>query len=75
VVLEAQKMAGKHEVEVLISEDGDLKVTVKGMKGQGCLKVAEGLIDGMGAVKSKTLTTEYYEKPQTTNLPTTKVVK
>lgn len=58
-------MANKHEIELFISEDGQLKVHIKGIKGPGCLKVLDSLSKDIGILKNKELTGEYYEKPET----------
>jgi len=60
-------MPNSHEIELFISEDGEIKVHIKGMKGPGCLKVLDSLAKDVGEVKNKELTGEYYEKPLTQN--------
>ncbi len=64
-------MPNSHEIELFISEDGELKVHIKGMKGPGCLKVLDSLAKEVGYLKGKELTGEYYEKPQTQENNTT----
>ncbi len=64
-------MPNSHEIELFISEDGELKVHIKGLKGPGCLKVLDSLAKGVGYLKNKELTGEYYEKPQTQENNTT----
>ncbi len=64
-------MPNSHEIELFISEDGELKVHIKGMKGPGCLKVLNSLAKGVGYLKDKELTGEYYKKPQTQENNTT----
>lgn len=54
-------MPDKHEVELFISEDGELKVHIKGIKGPGCLKTMDSLVKEIGTIKEKNLTSEYYE--------------
>ena len=68
-------MAGKQEIELFISDDGELKVHIKGMKGQGCLKVLETLAKEIGSEKGRTLTSEYYESTKNTNTTSTKLKK
>ncbi|MGE5309272.1 MAG: DUF2997 domain-containing protein [Deltaproteobacteria bacterium] len=58
-------MANAQEIELFIDENGELKVHIKGIKGSGCAKVVDGLVKAMGPEKSRELTPEYYEKPQT----------
>jgi hypothetical protein len=64
-------MPNSHEIELLISDDGELKVHIKGMKGPGCLKILEDLAKEVGHLKEKELTGEYYEKPETRGSTTT----
>jgi hypothetical protein len=54
-------MATKQEIELFISDDGELKVHIKGIKGPGCLKVLDSLVKEMGIEKERKLTSEYYE--------------
>ncbi len=54
-------MAQQHEIEFFISEEGELKVHVKGIKGPGCIKTLESLAGKIGKEKERTLTSEYYE--------------
>ncbi|MBM3249543.1 MAG: DUF2997 domain-containing protein [Candidatus Omnitrophica bacterium] len=53
-------MAGKQEVEIFISDDGELKVHIRGIKGPSCVDVLEKLA-GDGEIKEKVLSSEYYE--------------
>lgn len=55
-------MPGKHEIELFINEDGELRVHIKGIKGALCLKVLDGLVKGMGTPKERELTSEYYQE-------------
>ena len=66
-------MAGKQEVELFISDDGELKVHIKGMKGPGCLKVLEALTKGIGSEKERALTSEYYESKKNMNTTSAKL--
>jgi hypothetical protein len=51
----------QHDVEIIISKSGEVKVHVKGVKGKGCMEYAEWLADIVGKIKEKQLTSEYYE--------------
>lgn len=51
----------QHNIEIEISRTGEVTVTVKGVKGKGCLKYADFLAEIVGKVKSQQLTSEYYE--------------
>jgi copper chaperone CopZ len=57
-------MAGKHEIELFISEDGELKVHIKGVKGPSCVKALEAAMKNVGPVKDQALTAEYYSSEQ-----------
>ena len=54
----------RHDVEIEISKTGEVKVHVKNVKGPACLKYAEFLTQLVGKVKSRQLTSEYYEPPE-----------
>lgn len=54
-------MVTKQEIELFISEDGEVKVHIKGMKGAGCVKTLESFIKETGTEKERVLTSEYYE--------------
>jgi len=69
-------MADKHEIELFISDDGELKVHIKGIKGPGCVKVLENLTKETGGqLTEKELTSEYYETQKNTDTPHTKIKK
>lgn len=68
-------MANKHEIELFISDDGELKVHIKGMKGPGCLRVLDSLAKDLGKVEDKQLTSEYYESPTTKDTSATNIKK
>lgn len=63
-------MASKQEVELFISEDGQVKVHIKGMKGPGCVKVLSGLSGKIGIEKERVLTAEYYAPEINPNIKT-----
>jgi len=54
-------MPAKQEIELFISDDGEVKVHIKGMKGTGCIKTLESLEKELGTEKERILTSEYYE--------------
>lgn len=60
-------MSAKHEIELFISDEGELKVHIKGMKGAGCLKILDSLAKEVGVEKSRQLTGEYYEPADNIN--------
>ncbi len=50
------------EVEVTIDPEGRVKLSVRGVKGKGCVDVTSALEEALGAdVESRTYTSEYYE--------------
>ncbi len=51
----------EHDVEIEISKTGEVKVHIKGAKGQSCLSYAQWLSALIGKVKDQQLTSEYYE--------------
>jgi hypothetical protein len=65
-------MPDKHELELFISEEGELKVHIKGIKGPACLKILENIAKKIGEEKERSLTSEYYEKIEGKDLGTTK---
>lgn len=63
-------MAEKQEVELFISEDGEVKVHIKGMRGPGCVKVLDTLTGKVGTEKERHLRREYYESQVNVNSKT-----
>lgn len=57
-------MAQKEEIEIYISEDGEIKFHISGIKGAKCADVAKVLGASLGEVKDMKLTAEYYEKAE-----------
>lgn len=55
----------KHEIEILITPEGDVKLDMKGLKGPGCLPEAKKIADALGEVKTQSLLPEYYEQTKT----------
>ena len=51
----------QHEVEIVISKTGEVKVHIKGVKGRGCLEYAQWLSKTVGKISDQKLTSEYYE--------------
>jgi len=61
----------RHELEIVIDQQGRVTVEVKGAKGPACLEYVELFEKNVGQVKSKTLTPEYYEPPRKAGLADT----
>lgn len=53
----------RHELEIVIDQQGRVTVEVKGAKGHACLEYIELFEQTVGTVKNKRLTPEYYEPP------------
>lgn len=68
-------MASKQEVELFISEEGELKVHIKGIKGAGCFKVLEQISKEIGILKEKETSSEYYESVEHKNVNNNKIRK
>lgn len=58
-------MAEKHELEIIIMPDGQVKMEVKGMKGSGCVPVLRKVAEKLGSIKSQELLPEYYGQTST----------
>lgn len=65
-------MAVKHELELVISEDGTVELTTRGFKGAECDDALKQLDQTIGQPKSRTRTSEYYEKARVGTKITTK---
>ena len=57
-------MAKAQEIELFISDDGEIKVHIKGIKGPGCLKILDSLSQEIGPKKEVKLSPEYYESAE-----------
>lgn len=57
---------GQDEVVVIdIDKNGGTKVTVEGVKGDGCSLLSRDIVKALGGVESDTPTDEMYEAPVT----------
>jgi len=54
-------MMEKHEIEVIITPEGDVRLVTHGIKGPKCLDVVKFLEEALGVVKNREHTGEYYE--------------
>ena len=57
-------MAEKYEVEVFITEEGDVSMRIKGIKGKSCVDKLKSLAAPLGKVEDIEYTSEYYEQEQ-----------
>ncbi len=55
-------MAEKIEIEVVLSPDGAVKLTTRGMKGQACAAETEALEKALGTVARRERTAEWYQQ-------------
>lgn len=58
-------MKGKEELEIIISEEGEVRVLVRGVKGPSCIKTAESFAGNIGSIKEMTKTSEFYQQEKT----------
>ena len=65
-------MAVKREMTVTIGEDGNVEISVDGVKGKGCLDFTKWLEEELGVVVARTQTSEYYQT-EVTDLDKVKV--
>lgn len=59
-------MAERQEIEVFISDDGEIKFHIKGIKGHKCADIAKDIGKELGGLKGLAFTSEYYEKENVT---------
>jgi hypothetical protein len=52
------------EINVLIKEDGEIQIDVKGAKGADCAKLTEDIEDALGDVQSRKKKPEFYQKSE-----------
>jgi hypothetical protein len=55
-------VAEKLEVEVVIAPDGEVRVTTRGLAGQGCLTETAALEKAVGKVSRRQKTGEFYRQ-------------
>jgi len=60
-------MASKEEIELIISPEGQVEFTIKGISGPNCELLAKKLAERLGVLTSWKRHAEYYQKvkPQT----------
>ena len=54
-------MANRSDMEITISEDGDVQIQVKCVDGTSCVDMTKALEDALGVVRDRQLTSEYYK--------------
>ena len=58
----AWRMAKKQELEITISETGEITLNVLGMKGKKCMDLTRELEESLGVVKMVEHKVEFYEE-------------
>ncbi len=53
------------ELEITISNDGQVQIGVKGVGGQNCVDMTRDLEEKIGSVTERSFTHEYYEQEVT----------
>ena len=59
-------MAVKRELQIEITADGEVKITVKGAPGGECLDLTKALEEELGIVTDRQMTSEFYQAEVTT---------
>ncbi|MDX9723925.1 MAG: DUF2997 domain-containing protein [Myxococcota bacterium] len=55
-------MAVRHEIEFTITEEGNIEMEVKGVKGKDCMEITKALEEALGVVSNRQYTSEYYQQ-------------
>lgn len=58
----------REEITITIDAQGNVEVSVKGVKGQGCKALTREIEKALGKVTADKKTREYHEKPRTNKL-------
>lgn len=61
-------MATKHELEITISADGEVSISVSGTKGKRCIDLTKELEETIGTVVSREAKPAFYETESTQTL-------
>lgn len=59
-------MADRQEMEITIGENGEVRITVKGVNGPRCLELTKELEEELGLVLAREKTSEYYKEDTNT---------
>ncbi len=54
-------MAVRHEIDIEITPDGEVKLQVRGVAGAECLELTRKLEEELGLVVEREKTSEYYQ--------------
>ncbi|MFC2616181.1 MAG: DUF2997 domain-containing protein [Treponema sp.] len=55
-------MAEKQELEITISENGEVGINVLGAKGKNCMNMTKDLEDALGLVTNREIKSSYYDQ-------------
>ena len=58
----------KTDIVFDIDEDGNITITVEGVKGQDCTKITRELEEAFGIVTDREFTSEYYQQAESDTL-------
>jgi acylphosphatase len=58
----------KTDIVFNIDDDGNITITVEGVKGQDCTKITQELEEAFGIVTDREFTSEYYQQAETDRL-------
>jgi hypothetical protein len=58
-------MSGRQELQIEITPDGEVKLTVKGAAGDACLDLTRQLEEELGVVVDRQKTSEFYQSENT----------
>ncbi len=61
-----EKMNKKEELEIFISEEGEIKVRVRGARGGSCMTVLEKFAGKVGRIRDVVKTPEFYQEDVST---------
>lgn len=51
------------ELEITIDNEGNVKVEVSGIRGEGCRALTKNIENAVGEIRERTCTADYYEQP------------
>ena len=61
-------MSSKQELEIEISDTGEVKINVVGAKGKSCLDITKDLEESLGVIKSFEKKAEFYQQEDKTDI-------
>lgn len=56
-------MAVRHEIDIEITPDGEVRLQVRGATGEQCLELTRALEEELGVVVDRQKTSEFYQQP------------